>query len=571
MIRLLMSLALAFVATRASAQSVQPIEVEWPETAAHMIGDRPVIVVPWRDASTLQQQVYGGDWSADVVVDGSGRVTDARLEYGPTSGADAALAAAEQVRFEPFLRDGVAVPVRLSIHVYGRTADYVGPEHRSFPADIDLSDVVIRLQRTGCFGTCPSYSVTVRGDGFVTYSGDGFVLAPGHFSLTIPEAAVRALLEVFRRANYYELDGYYTVDASDLPSYITRLDLGEQRKFVYNYGGSGMGEAVASTGSFAGSGMPLVVTEVEEAIDRLSSALALVSGNDHSAQLLAANGFDFRGPAGSNALGYLVTNCSLALAREFIAVGASARGRYVAFGAEDRGTPIVLLSPRCGDLEFVRQMARAGALRNRSIADEFLFNAAASGFPAIVAEALQYSDAVNRRVWEGQTPLMEAAQAFEPDADDPRFADFSRTSTVALLLARGANPRLKDEHGDTALHFADDAEVVALLIAAGADPNARNEEEETPLFNAYGGEVVQALVRGGADPNVVADGLSALETARTAEAARALLDAGAIMPTDASRMSEWLRLIQFFRWEVIPQRIVDHARALGVEIPSNVQ
>src|SRR5690349_12845182 len=39
--------------------------------------------------------------------------------------------------------------------------------------------IVITLRRTMCLGTCPSYRVTLRGDGTVVYDGDGFVRVHG--------------------------------------------------------------------------------------------------------------------------------------------------------------------------------------------------------------------------------------------------------------------------------------------------------------------------------------------------------------------------------------------------------
>ncbi len=42
-----------------------------------------------------------------------------------------------------------------------------------------MKDVVITLERTQCFGSCPVYKLTVYGDGRVVYEGGGFVKIKG--------------------------------------------------------------------------------------------------------------------------------------------------------------------------------------------------------------------------------------------------------------------------------------------------------------------------------------------------------------------------------------------------------
>ena len=42
-------------------------------------------------------------------------------------------------------------------------------------SDADLKTVTIQLERTGCYGTCPGYSVTIHGDGRVEYNGKSHV------------------------------------------------------------------------------------------------------------------------------------------------------------------------------------------------------------------------------------------------------------------------------------------------------------------------------------------------------------------------------------------------------------
>lgn len=80
------------------------------------------------------------------------------------------------------------------------------------------------------------------------------------------------------------------------------------------------------------------------------------------------------------------------------------------------------------------------------------------------------ADANDRESAASMTPLMIAAS-------------WQRAALVAQLLARGADPRLADGQGRTALHWADSSVAVALL-EKGADPNALARDLGTPLHAA---------------------------------------------------------------------------------------
>lgn len=82
-----------------------------------------------------------------------------------------------------------------------------------------------------------------------------------------------------------------------------------------------------------------------------------------------------------------------------------------------------------------------------------------------------------------------------------------RLDAVRLLLANGADPRLPDPQGDTALHHAAstrDPAVSQALLDAGADPNAQDGQGQSPLARALlagNGSVAELLLARGADPN----------------------------------------------------------------------
>ena len=92
-----------------------------------------------------------------------------------------------------------------------------------------------------------------------------------------------------------------------------------------------------------------------------------------------------------------------------------------------------------------------------------------------------------------------------------------------VLLEGGADPKVRDDHGDTPLHKAADADrprLVRELIRKGADVNSRDGSGCTPLHNAcweFKGDpgVLEALLKAGADIHAKnSDGKEPLDCAR---------------------------------------------------------
>jgi len=88
------------------------------------------------------------------------------------------------------------------------------------------------------------------------------------------------------------------------------------------------------------------------------------------------------------------------------------------------------------------------------------------------------------------------------------------------LLALGADVKLQDKDGDTALHGAAETgnvEIMRLLLDKGADPNAKNKEGGTPLMWAavFGNDdAARLLLSRGANASLKDnDGITALEWA----------------------------------------------------------
>jgi hypothetical protein len=140
-------------------------------------------------------------------------------------------------------------------------------EHIEFPQIKEWSSLRISLRRTGCFGSCPSYTLTVLGDGSVIYYGDAFVHYCGDYRGNVSQEVVHQLVDVFRKADYFRLFNRYVLRASDLPTYITSISFDDKRMSVTDYWGTRVG-------------MPDTITEVENTIDRLAGPKVWAKGMD---------------------------------------------------------------------------------------------------------------------------------------------------------------------------------------------------------------------------------------------------------------------------------------------------
>ena len=106
------------------------------------------------------------------------------------------------------------------------------------PTPTNLDEVVITLERTVCFGTCPEYKLTIYGNGTVEYEGKRFVKIEGKRTIAISEEKIRQLFSEFKKIDYFSLnDSYEEFMATDMPSAFTSLTVDGKTKTVRHYHG----------------------------------------------------------------------------------------------------------------------------------------------------------------------------------------------------------------------------------------------------------------------------------------------------------------------------------------------
>jgi hypothetical protein len=103
-------------------------------------------------------------------------------------------------------------------------------------------EIHIRLERTPCEGTCPTYTLDIDGNGQVTYEGIRWVATLGHHTWQVPREDVTDLVHRFLDAHFFEAAPEYregdalpaTADSiARSPGARLTLNLGAKSHTVY--------------------------------------------------------------------------------------------------------------------------------------------------------------------------------------------------------------------------------------------------------------------------------------------------------------------------------------------------
>jgi hypothetical protein len=114
-------------------------------------------------------------------------------------------------------------------------------------SNLKTEGAVITMERTACYGTCPVYTLMIKGDGSVVYEGKDFVKVKGKQTSNISEDDVKQLIDEFYEMDYFSLEDSYTYKVNkdgirtlvqDLPTTKTSITIEGKTKSVENYYGA---------------------------------------------------------------------------------------------------------------------------------------------------------------------------------------------------------------------------------------------------------------------------------------------------------------------------------------------
>jgi ankyrin repeat protein len=457
--------------------------------------------------------------------------SDTELKYWPSLQSEVV-----QWRFTPFEENDRPVTVEVEEYI-----DLVAPErlpktHAAAPTIRPDSKVTITLERTGCMGSCPSYTVTVSPTG-ITFDGRSFVVAEGKHTASADADEVRTFAKRLVDADFYSMDDSYRASATDLPTYVLTASIDGRIKQVVDYEGEW-------------DGMPAVITELEERVDSLAQTPRWIEGDEGLVDLLKAERYDFQTFAAQTMLKEAAARGKTATVQQFLQAGVplapipspkldksgpgtsfqpigllTSSSHYpetlqelISVGASNKDQwdkDVALVgAAQSGSVEAARALIDYGADPNANLSKltltqenggmtlqgpgsgSILIYAAESGNPAMVREILRYHPNLEARGREGKTAMFSAGDYRDSDQDG------ARVECVRLLAEAGANVNARDNDGNTPLHETFLTDVEEELLKLGADVNARNNDGETPLFTTVDSDAIPLFIKHGADLSI---------------------------------------------------------------------
>lgn len=450
--------------------------------------------------------LLAGDWGLDVTfrVDATGRVTCYRATdrvenpFALNPQRRAAIQRMSAWRYAPFLQDGRPVAAVVSEQV----DEYERPGKRVALPDVPLERAIIALERSGCYGTCPSYRVEIRGNGDVTYHGDGYVDVTGEHRYRVPVDEVLKLVDSLRNKDLWSLRRSYRAAWTDNPTYTLTLRMGDQTHQIEDYIGRR-------------AGMPEAVSQFEAEVDAVARSAMWIHLSQEGVSRLESEGFDFTSTQGARLLARAVANEGSrddAAMRRVLALGAPIDGDdEEQWGFRGPHQPLVLAALLNGRVALLDPLIARGALATGGRPDQAKIDAA---FRAAIAGGRL---AAVQAIWAVAGTSTHPSLTFTDLSDNEKTAPKQSPVTLLLdgrsahgrwegraiaqwLVAHGCNLKSAGASGDTLLHIATragDAPFVRYLLDQGLDPSAQGAYGLPALGSAESEDIAMLLLEAG--------------------------------------------------------------------------
>jgi TonB family protein len=295
------------------------------------------------------------------------------------------------------------------------------PDERAVaPSGQILETDSVSLRRSGCYGTCPSYEITLFGNGHIRWKGDAFVEAIGERTYSIDRVVAEQILKRFRSSEVLSLCGEYSRSVTDSASTLTEIAVSNIRKSIHDY-------ASSSPPWFQG---------LLADLDSATQSHLMRHGDPVTEPLINIQG-EYLPKPGVTDLMRSAARGELDTLNQLITSGARLEDTDAS-----GWTALMYAAASYSSGQTLDALLRAGANRSHrsSFGDTVLMSAALKGvFDERLAQGTGTINAQNR---DGVTALMLLAAR-------------GRVDEIKAALKAGASATLKDQHGRSAVDYLD--------------------------------------------------------------------------------------------------------------------
>jgi hypothetical protein len=107
------------------------------------------------------------------------------------------------------------------------------PTQAATPKERSKDSLFVTLERTPCFGHCPSYKIEIYYKGFVAYHGYNYVDHVGDFFTVVSRGKLKELFDYAKEIKYFNMkDSYINPAITDFPTTITSMQVRGQKKVI---------------------------------------------------------------------------------------------------------------------------------------------------------------------------------------------------------------------------------------------------------------------------------------------------------------------------------------------------
>ena len=435
-------------------------------------------------------------------------------------------------RYTPLTRAGQAIPVVVSEYINERET----PDRHVPLPNAPLDKVQITLERQGCFGSCPGYTVHIYGDGRATYEGGGYVDVLGTHYYRIPPQDVAKLVESLRASDIWSLRRAYTAGITDNPTYILTINMDEQEHRLEDY-----------VGQMAG--MPSTVSDFEEEVDKTAHSDKWINLSQEAVEVLKAEHFAFKSQAGADLLARAISNEEShdnEAMLNLITLGAPIVGARRETGFVTKRDTLINDALENQRVVLIDPLIAKGALDTNGARDQHKIDA------AFRAAILGGNLLLVQKIWQIRGDRPHPSLKYNDVSDDEK--PIHKRVPVTLLLS---HTRLDQGSWDG-------LQIAKWLIARGCDMKASKADGKTLLHIATESgdpEFVRYLLAQGFDPSTAGEyGLPALGSADTEDVAMILLEAGTRMSTMHDEGHEFYKYAEYNHWQRIVEWLNAHTR-----------